>query len=488
MKKSVKITAIVCVLVLLLSLFAFAACNKDKDKRAIIFVTALFAGGFYDSSTNEAKWDPIKADVDISAIMSGEADMQQVLQDVLDGEEGGIASLLSMIEWKKGGVLYDLSLDEDGQPLNPDVVPANGMPLDEDGNVMDVTYGVCWIYKPIYDALYSKYGGGADVVIYNQDWRLSPAQSAAQLERFINDQKYTDVVLMSHSMGGAVVNSYLARSAQNREKVRLNLGFAPAALGSFDALAALSCPLDYLDAMLGSTDNADMIKSVVRNVLNSVGDFLTNNTGLISLVPSWQLLSSAQYEAGAHGITVDGVAISTKEELYNFYKTQPWAYYMVDGEDDGVAIKTKTDAKAGQAADPDGKRIKESVGGLENYFDSLFVGGKLAAEAVNSYYFVGSDSSTIVGLDCTTMRDGEGNVMYDSDGNVRYNYTLRYARNGDGVVPFYSSIGGSAADVSALEQSGRLITYQSQSHINVGADWSIMQADAFRLIDSVFGN
>lgn len=485
MKRRFKFVALIlCIVILSTLLFALAACNKEKEKKAIIYVTALFAGGYYNEETGAAVWDPINADLDIDSIMKGTAEIEDVVSAVLSENNPG--DILDMLKWEKGGLLYDMSLDQDGNPLSPEVVPANGLPQDGDGNIMDISYGVFGLYKPVIDSLKERYGSGVDVIVYNQDWRLSPSVTAEALEKFINDNKYTDVVLLSHSMGGAVVNSYLARSEANRNKVRLNLSFAPATLGSFDALAALSCPVEYLDKIIGSGEGTEQIKGLIKNYLNTVGEFLTNNIGLISLVPSWQLIHSAQYEDGEYGITLDGKPITTKDELYSFYRTQPWAYYMVDAEDNGVQIKTKIEAQIGQTADPYGMRIKSCVGSLGEYFDSLFVDGSLASEKVNTYYFVGTEKNTIVGLDCTTMRNEKGEAMFDSDGNVRYTYKLRYARKGDGTVPFYSSVGGSAAKIDALERSGRLIRYENKGHFDVGADWNIMRDDTFRLIDEVF--
>lgn len=130
-------------------------------------------------------------------------------------------------------------------------------------------------------------------------------------------------------MGAPVVNNYLARSEANRNKVKLYMGFAPATLGSFDALAAMACPDVYVDNFLGGMDLSGLpvdVYAIVDSVVNGkLGDFFRNNQGLMSLVPSWQLISSDQYDDDNPAITVDGKAITTKEELYDLYRSMRWA-------------------------------------------------------------------------------------------------------------------------------------------------------------------
>lgn len=119
---------------------------------------------------------------------------------------------------------------------------------------MDISYGAFGIYRTFANNLKREFGDEYDVLVFNQDWRISPQKSAKALEDYINAKGYKEVVLLSHSMGAPVVNSYLARSKENRDKVSLYAGFAPATLGSFDALAALACPDVYVNNFLSGVD------------------------------------------------------------------------------------------------------------------------------------------------------------------------------------------------------------------------------------------
>ena len=301
---------IVCVLVSALALFACNDKGEQKNDKAIIYVTALFGGGLYDKQTGEAVWEPFKTEVDAVKVMKGEMSMSDLATHFQDELTDIVKLVSSAVGYKEGSLLWNLTLDNDGNSYNPNIVPANGLPKDANGKVLDVSYGAFGIYKNFVDNIQADYGDRYDVMIYNQDWRMSPAKSAAELESFIESSGYKEVIFMSHSMGAPVVNNYLARSEANRNKVKLYMGFAPATLGSFDALAAMACPDVYVDNFLGGMDLSGLpvdVYAIVDDVVNGkLGDFFRNNIGLMSLVPSWQLISSDQYDEQNPAITVDG--------------------------------------------------------------------------------------------------------------------------------------------------------------------------------------
>lgn len=293
-------------------------------------------------------------------------------------------------------------------------------------------------------------------------------------------------------MGAPVVNNYLARSEANRQKVKLYMGFAPATLGSFDALAAMACPDVYVNNFLGGMDLSSLpidVNAIVDKVVNGkLGDFFRNNQGLMSLVPSWQLVSSDQYDEDNPAITVDGKAIQTKEELYDLYKSMRWAKYLVPrtkqeikDSDDG-ADYARVVAQNGQPQDSDGYRLKDFAANLDKYFDGMFINGKIASESIqNSNYFLGTGGAkTITNLELTTQKDEKGNILYDDYGCVKYDYKLITAGGaqskwGDGTVPYYSSIGGNTATSEYIAALGdRLVELQGANHGMVGVDWDLL--------------
>lgn len=490
-RKIVAICLAICIVVA--ACVAFVACDKnEKNDKAIIYVTALFGGGLYDTEKVEAVWEPFKTEVDAVKVMKGEIAMDELVTH-FKSEMSDILGLVSKaISYKEGTLLWDLTLDNEGNSYNPNIAPANGLPKDVNGKVMDISYGAFGIYKNFVDNIAAEYGDRYDVLVYNQDWRMSPAKSAAELERFVESNGYKEVIFMSHSMGAPVANNYLARSEENRQKVKLYMGFAPATLGSFDALAAMACPDVYVNNFLGGMDLSGLpfdINSIVDKVVNGkLGDFFRNNIGLMSLVPSWQLVSSDQYDEDNPAITVDGKAISSKEELYDLYKSMRWAKYLVPrtkqeikDSDDG-ADYARVKAEQGQPQDKDGYRLKDAAANLDKYFDNMFVNGKIASESIeNSYYFLGTGGAkTITNMRLETVRDNDGNPVLDDYGCVKYNYTLVTASGaedkwGDGTVPYYSSIGGNTATSEYISALGdRLVELDGENHGMVGVDWDLL--------------
>lgn len=491
-----KIVALLLVVSLLIAMcVAFVGCDNDAaNDKAIIYVTALFAGGLYDKETKIAKWEPFNTEFNAWDLMTGKLSFEELVNLFTENDEVSdvIQLALDAISYDEDTLLWELTLDNDGVGYNPNIVPANGLPTDVNGKVMDISYGAFGLYKPFVDNISAEYGDEYDVLVYNQDWRMSPAKSAEELENFINQKGYKEVIFMSHSMGGPVVNSYLARSEANRNKVKLYMGFAPATLGSFDALAALSCVDVYLDNFLGGMDLSGLpfdLNQIVADIMDGeMGDFFRNNIGLMSLVPSWQLISSDQYDEENPAITIDGKAISSKEELYDFYKSQRWAKYLVLRTDVEIADDDESDAlykyvepQEGQYADKNGNRLKDFAATIDTYYDSLFVNGKIASESVNSYYFVGTHgASTITNMHLTTKYDEDGNILYDEYGCVQYDYELvtgggAEEKIGDGTVPYYSSIGGNTATAEYIAALGnRLVEIDGKGHGDVGLSWDLL--------------
>ena len=396
-----KLLAVMLVLVLLATLaFVVVACDKkptqdvepeddeptkvdmielqDPDdgvnhNKAIIYVTALFGGGLYNEKTNEAVWDPFRADYDLYAHWEPSSDtiykFGEILLEYAREMRSAASVILNAMTYRPGTLLYDLSLDQDGNGLNPDVVPANYKPrYAKDGMRMHCYYGAIGIYQNFMLNARKTFGDEYDCVMFNQDWRKSPADSAAVLEEFINRLGYEHIIFMSHSMGGPVVNSYLARSQENRDKVKLYMAFAPATLGSFDAFGAMTCPSDYLGSFLttfgfdfdyifqGTSVISYFGKGYIEILLKRIEDFFNNNVGMMALCPSYEFLSSPQCGKDSEGgLFVDGVKYgvpddpddpasveAAKQKLYDFYNTLNWAiYYDIEDvlDENGKPVK-----------------------------------------------------------------------------------------------------------------------------------------------------
>lgn len=581
--KSILILALVVILSLSIVL---VSCNKKKDNatpdptpitppgpapvvdpdpgdgtpehdKAIIYVTALFGGGLYNEETLEPVWDPFYTEFDLYEHWAPESptiyDFSGVLGEFSEEMGDAFTMIMDALSYEEGTLLYDMSLDQDGNGLNPDVVPANDKPVDIDGDRLHCYYGAVAIYKQFILNTREQFGDEYDCIMFNQDWRKSPGDSGKVLEDFINEKGYKEVIFMSHSMGGPVVNSYLARSEANRDKVKLYLAFAPATLGSFDAYGAMTCPKDYLGAFLttfgfdleGMLADGGLVGGVVKMVLDKIGLFFNNNTGMMALCPSFEFVNSVQLgdPDSAAGLIVDGKKIglcedmndpekveAAKQELYDFYNTLGWALYVdaegnvihfEDGEEleDGSIVRILNGKEKGSidcnvvcyekdgnvtlsddgfgrpiCVNKRGDRIKFGAARLKTYYEGLYVDGDIAMSKVNSYTFLGTGiKSTNTGCVMTTNVDTEGNPALDKNGYPTYTCKLIHDDlakvgeegwiGGDGMVCTYASLAGQ--DPEQLEEEGRLLVYPGYWHADVGGAWPLLGEDVLRLMDEV---
>ena len=465
MKKFTKTLSVILVTIIIatVAVCAFSACSPKEPDRAIIYVTALFSGGLYDSATGKPVWDPLYTEFSLDDYTSedGAIDFLGIISYIGEQGKDNILGLLTdVISNKETSFLRQLTLDQDGNGLNPNVVPTNGALLNEDGSLMDSNYGVLGIYKPFFENL-SKEFPDENIHVFNYDWRLSPADGAMKLEKFINDNDYDEVILISHSMGGSVVSSYLARSEENRDKIISNIMCAPATLGAFDALMALTDVVTYLDGFIGGLgldeDMIDTIKGIVTNLLDgTLGEFLFNNVGLMHLCPTWEYMQSAQYPNAEKGILIDGVSIKSADELYDFYYTRDWAYYR---DANGEKIP---DSSAN--ASPDGYKLKPGVLSMREYHESLFIDGVYVGSLVDTYYLLGTNSTTIEALEYNSSTDS---------------YSVQFSTLGDGCVPLYSSTAGLNPD----SLGDKVIKYEGIGHVPVGL-WPCAGEDVVKIIKS----
>ena len=110
--------------------------------------------------------------------------------------------------------MYLLKCDDNGEPLydnvhvagwddkelwrygaNLKVAPGPGQKIGE-GDVL----------KQLTLDLTEEYGDEYEVRVYQYDWRMDLRGLGEELENFIEEQGYTEVVLITHSMGGMVAS------------------------------------------------------------------------------------------------------------------------------------------------------------------------------------------------------------------------------------------------------------------------------------------
>ncbi len=397
---------------------------RQKPKRGIVIVTALLSGGLVevkDDGTETVVWDPVPMDeFPIQEVLLPDGSLNistELVTEILNSFENGILDVLDLVTGEDG-FINALQVDRNTGKSVRNIKPATS---ETDSHVK---YGVLNVYKQTYDSMVAEYGDEAEVSVFNYDWRLDNVENGRLLEEYINSKGYDEVILTSHSMGGNVVSCYLARSEENRSKVKLYCAYAPSLLGSIDALTYIENPMrlgDMLDIdgiknMLPSAA-AGMVDSIVETVLNDVmAEFIRGFTSMYQLFPSPYLMDSAQYShtGSDYMITIDGKPIETREELIEFYASRPWAF-----NEDGEPIYVFQKEANGKTR-------------LENFFDSAYVatdaGLVHSTTLVNTVYFVGTGIS---GRErATYITDADGNIVLDKTYN---------SYDGDNMVLVYSA-------------------------------------------------
>lgn len=458
------------------------------QKRVIIWVTALLSGGLYDAEENTPAWDPLPyEDVYLSKFVNPDTMLNEGInvvmrlisdkKTIIYVDENGDEQVRSTTAFNelvnpilenvkdKSNMFWNLGLDYNGVPHNPNITVANNFDS-------KVQYGVLGAYIDHSQYINSDYE--EEFVVFNYDWRLDNRKSVDALEEFIYENNYTDVLLFSHSLGGNIAAGYLAKNEYNRDRVTRYVSMGGAFLGSFDALYTLENIGDYLLAVVQNM-NIDLssLSSVLKLVkienlsvvVDQLQDFIVNMPSFIQLLPSYALISGKQYQEGGDGVayTVDGKVIEGEEELYTFYQSRPWAWQKDEN---------------GEYLYENGKPVvRQVVKELKEYHDSLYVtlasGERVfSTTLVDTYYVTGTGITSFCGADYTSTDDG------------KYKMSVRTSNNGDKQVLFYSGIINQ--DENELKAKGKLITFPGQDHFQVGCTWELVGGLIRNMIEEAF--
>lgn len=444
-----------------------------KEKRAVLWVTALLSGGLYDQAKQTAVWDPLPFDdVLMRDFLTPEAMTESIGKLIprllVPSDNFKLADLLNPIVGNyqdESNLLWNLSFDHDGNPNNPNIMPANGF----DNKVQYGVLGAYTDHNAAINETLDKFG--IEFHVFNYDWRKDCAEGADALADYIEENKYTNVILFSHSMGGNVVASYLAKSEYNRSRIAGYVSMGGAFLGSFDALYTMENLPTYLDGSIKAMGMGDLIESYsgllkfikTDELFEQLQNFIISLDTFVQLLPSYDLISGPQYGENGDGVafTVDGVAIEDKDALYSFYESRSWAW--------------QKDENGEYVMDGDKHVIRDVVKNLRNFHDSLFVtlesGERVfSTTLVDTYYVIGKDVTTYYGADLDTTTD---------------EFTFRTTQKGDMQVLYYSALAN--LDDQKLLEDGKLVIYDGYNHFQVGCDWELIKETTYNCISTLFG-
>lgn len=111
------------------------------------------------------------------------------------------------------------------------------------------------IYKNLIDQLEDECDG-YDVVFFPYNWLGDLNDAERKLEKSINDNEYNKVVFVTHSTGGLLAASYIAKNRANKLRVEKAILIAPPLYGTYDALNPLE------------TGKVEMITDEISNYLS----------------------------------------------------------------------------------------------------------------------------------------------------------------------------------------------------------------------------
>lgn len=446
------------ILICLLSFFCLAACNQEEavveDKKAIIVLPGIMGSALMQEGADTPFWDPLTADISLADFFDNP--YLTLYNGIIAESENGtdLVELVTSIVQVEENSMFDLmQLDENGNSVK-DVIP---VPWEYEGRQR---YSALNVYKPMWEIMNERYGDYYEVRVFNYDWRLDNRTSAAKLEKLINDNGYTDVILCAQSMGNCVVANYLGRSETNRNKVSAYCAFAGPFYGAYATINLLENPNAIIEALDGLDPNSipipqlsEFLSGIIDDVYTMYNDhckeqILLSMPTIVQMLPNIELANSLQYAYGEEFINYDGTPITTNEELVEFYKSRPWAK-----KKDGT--------------------YKPYVADLLDYYNASYVevGGEKvhSTSLVNTFYFAGTGVLTSDQIDY----DDEGNFI----GEV-------FHMLGDGTVPLYSAIPIENFDANNITADNVRI-FEEYTHLDCGCVFSDeLREAAYDFVDS----
>lgn len=452
--KTIVRTVLVVVLVAATGFIVALNVIRYTEKKAVIFVPGLLASGFVNEETGKPVWDPFVSewnlmdlfDPAVSTDMIGELAVSAIKENILT----------DFIEGNENSIFMQIAMDEEGNPINENVVPA-----DWDTCRTGQKYGAFRSFQRAYEAVAERYKhSGADIRIYNYDWRIDNRKNSENLEKFINDKGYDKVVLIGHSMGNVVISNYLARNAENRNKTMAHLSYAGPLFGSLSALTTLEDFDGMASFLYDIADSVPVVGASLKQEINRIFDEQFRPLGMhlptiVQLLPSPEMFDTPYCEGDKSFLYVDGKPIKTKAELLEFYKTRTWSY-----KDDGSGLKT-------------------FVADLEEYWDSFYVetpeGKKHASTLVPTYYFAGVGTGTAV-------------AAHIDGGKLS---KVEYDKKGDGTVLYYSATLNNEDNLYAGKGAGKsterfAVSVPVVSHFECGCEFkNETERETFAYLDDI---
>lgn len=273
--------------------------------------------------------------------------------------------------------------------------------IESEGTGAEREYGAQGYYTDLVKALEATYKRDYQVLFWGYDWRQDVSSVAEDLQKYIDDKGYTEVILVCHSMGGLVASKYLANSTANRNKTKKLITLGTPYLGAPKAWYVF--------------ETGELLTSIAGVATTPAIKDIANNFPSV-----YELLPSENY-FDLNGTTY----IYTKQTNPKKHWSQRTSYTKkhLDYDETMKLINTRSWGNMALA-------IKARF-----FANSLFTQGNQITGEVDSYYIIGYGKKTLMQV----------MLNYDEKGNCVDVSDLTYLKGGDETVPMISAnIGGLA--------------------------------------------
>lgn len=171
--------------------------------------------------------------------------------------------------------VFSMKCDSEGKPLY-DVGTLE--PIVNNKKEPYRQFGGLNIYKNLYFRLYNDFYPEYDIILYEYDWRNDPYDTAQMLDGYIEANGYTEIIFISHSMGGNVSSYYMTLGEDRLKKVKKHISIGTPYLGT----ERLAYVYDTGDAVRYSFLGINLVLPFIGDAIKSV---MPNFPGIYSLLP-----------------------------------------------------------------------------------------------------------------------------------------------------------------------------------------------------------
>ncbi len=426
--------------------------TSGEEKNAVVILPGILGSNLVNAETGVSVW-------------SGGGLMNNLFMSTTATDKEGRFKTEEIKKYLKS-FLYK---DENGKS----VIPLRAATM----NDKSLEYGLIDEYKNLYKFFKKTLGSTYDVVVYQYNWTNSCTQSAEELEQFITKNKYTNTILVGHSLGGTVIDYYLARSEQNRTNTKQVITLSTPHFGAVDAALLsisdidINLPEKAVNALnkliTGKETNSEDLngllaaKPIFEEILGVFGLSLTDANGLLGNVDLGGInfinKLPKEYASNPLGFASDilNTALSYLRTMPSVYELLPSRLAFEKGFKGAKPVTINSNEVTYDEFIAEIKNLEyvknnayitKIVDGLSEKQDSLIIGGKFVTELVDTHYITANgylDTLTTYSVNLL-KEDGKLIVKPNTTNIKRVKSTVTETENnfGDGMVLVESAIAG----------------------------------------------